>query len=93
MSAVGRFHLIPYGVPIVGPCRTDGASGYGGGPAPGCCPCLGDGVCGWPEGGGRACQVECLEAYGVLQGPGEVVRQPLVDRERALEAGEAYLGR
>ena len=34
VSGVGRFHLVPYGVPIVGPCRPDGASGYGGGPAP-----------------------------------------------------------
>ena len=34
VSGVGRFHLIPYGVPIVGPCRSDGAGGFGGGPAP-----------------------------------------------------------
>ena len=36
VSGVGRFHLVPYGVPIVGPCRTDGASRYGGGSAPVC---------------------------------------------------------
>ena len=78
VSGVGRFHLLPYGVLIVGPCRPDGASGYGGGPAPVCCPCLGDDACGWLEGGGRVCQVECLEAYGGVQDPGEVVRQALV---------------
>ena len=33
-SGVGRFHLVPYGAPIVGPCRSDGAGGYGGAPAP-----------------------------------------------------------
>ena len=37
---VGRFHLVPYVVPIMGRCRTDGPCGYGGGPAPVCCPCL-----------------------------------------------------
>ena len=78
VSGVGRFHLVPYGVPIVGPCRPDGASGYGGGPAPMCCPCLGDCVCGRLEKGGGVCQVECLEAYGGVQDPGEVVRQALV---------------
>ena len=31
VSGVGCFHLVPYGVPIVGPCRPDGAGGYGGG--------------------------------------------------------------
>ena len=49
MPIVGRFHLIPYGLSIVGPCRADGPCRYGGGPAPVCCPCLGDGVCGWLE--------------------------------------------
>ena len=78
MSGVGRFHLVPYGVPIVGPCRSDGAGGYEGGPAPVCCPCLGHGACGRLEGGGGVCQVECLEAYGGVQDPGEVVRQALV---------------
>ena len=37
VSGVGRFHLVSYGIPIVGPCRSDGAGGYGGGPAPVCC--------------------------------------------------------
>ena len=78
VSGVGRFHLVPYGVPIVGPCPSDGAGGYGGGPAPVCCPCLGHGACGRLEGGGGVCQVECLEAYGGVQDPGEVVRQALV---------------
>ena len=78
MPCVGRFHLVPYGVHIVGPCRLDGASGYGGGPAPVCFPCLGDGACGWLEGSGGVCQVDCLEAYGGFQGPSEVVRQALV---------------
>ena len=78
VSGVGRFHLVPYCVPIVGPCRPDGASGYGGGPAPVCCPCLGDGASGGLEGGGEVCQVECLEAYGGIQDPFEVVRQTLV---------------
>ena len=78
MSGVGRFHLVPYGVSLVGPCRTDGGSWYGGGPAPVCCPCHGDGPCGWLEGGEGVCQVECLEAYGGVQYPGEVVRQDLV---------------
>ena len=78
MPGVGRFHLVPYGVPIVGPCRMDGASGYGGGPAPVCCPCLGDGACGWLERGVGLCQVECLETYGSVQDSGEVVRQALV---------------
>ena len=78
VSRVGRFHLVPYCVPIVGPRCPDGASGYGGGPAPVCCPCLGDGACCRLEGGGGVCQVECLEAYGGVQDPGEVVRQALV---------------
>ena len=34
VSGVGRFHLVPYGVLIVGPCRPDGPGGYRGGPAP-----------------------------------------------------------
>ena len=46
VSGVGRLHLVPYGVPLVGPCLPDGASGYGGGPAPVCCRCLGDSACG-----------------------------------------------
>ena len=78
VSGVGRFHLVPYGVPIVGQCGPDGAGGYGGGPAPVCCPCLGYGVCGRLEGGGGVRQVECPEAYGGVQEPGEVVRQALV---------------
>ena len=41
------------------------------------CPCIGDGAFGWLEGGGVVCQVECLEAYGGVQDPGEVVRQGL----------------
>ena len=77
-SSVGRLQLVPYGVPIVGPCRPDGTIAYGGGPAPVCRPCLGDGACGWLEGGCGVCQVECLEAYGGVQDPGEVVRQALV---------------
>ena len=84
VSAVGRFHLVPYGVPIVGPCRPDGAGGYGGGPAPVCCPCLAHGACGRLEGGGGVCQVECLEAYGGVQDPGEVVRQALVGQGEGL---------
>ena len=87
LSGVGRFDLVPYGVPIVGPCRPDGATGYGGGPAPVCCLCLGDCACGRPEGGSGVCQVECLEAYGGVQDPGEVVRQALV------EYGEGLGGR
>ena len=78
VSGVGRFHLVPFGVPIVEPCRPDGASGYGGEPARVCCPCLGDCACGRPEGGGGVCQVECLEAYGGVQDPDEVVRHALV---------------
>ena len=84
MSGVGRFHLVPYGVPIVGPCHSDGAPGYGGGPATVCCPCLGHGACGRLEGGGRVCQVECLEAYGGVQDPGEVVRQAPVGQGEGL---------
>ena len=84
VSGVGHFHLVPYGVPIVGPCRSDGAGGYGGGPAPVCCPCLGDGACGRLEGGGGVCQVECLEAYGGVQDPGEVVCQALVGQGEGL---------
>ena len=78
VSGVGPFHLVPYGVPIVGPCHQDGASGYGGGPATVCCPCLGDGAFGWLEGGGGLCHLECLEAYGGVQDSCEVVRQALV---------------
>ena len=78
VPGVARFHLVPYGVPIVGPCRPDGARGYGGGPAPVYCPSLCDGACGWLEGAGGVCQVECLEANAGVQDPGEVVRQALV---------------
>ena len=78
VSGVGRFHLVPYCFFIVGPCCPDGANRYGGGPAPVCCPCLGDGACGQLEGGGGVCQVGCLEAYGGVKDPGEVVGQDLV---------------
>ena len=84
MSDVGRFQLVPYGVPIVGPCRSDGAAGYGRGLAPVCCPCLGHGACGRLEGGRGVCQVECLEAYGGVRDPGEVVRQALVGQREGL---------
>ena len=84
VSGVGRLQLVSFGVPIVGPCRPDGSGGYGGGPAPVCCPCLGYGACGWLEGGGGVCQVECLEAYGGVQDPGEVVRQALVGQGEGL---------
>ena len=78
VSGAGCLHLVHPGVLIMGPCRTDGTSGYGGGPAPVCRPCLGDGARGWLEGGGGVCQVECLEAHGGVQDPCEVVRQALV---------------
>ena len=78
VSGVSRLHLVPYCVPIAGPRRPDGASEYGGGPAHVCCPFLGDGACGLLEGGGGVCQVECLEAQGGVQDPGEVVHQALV---------------
>ena len=78
MPCVGCLDLVPYGIPVMGQRRTDGPSGYGGGPAPSCCPCLGDGACGCLEGGGGVRQVECLEADGGVQDPGEVVRQALV---------------
>ena len=84
VSGVGRFHLVPYGVPIVGPCRSVCPGGYGGGPAHVCRPCLGHGACGRLEGGGGVCQVECLEAYGGVQDPGEVVRQALVGQGEGL---------
>ena len=84
VSGAGRFHLVPYGVPKVGPCRSDGVGGYGGGPASVCCPCLGHGACGRLEGGGGVCQVGCLEAYGGVQDPGEVVRQALVGQGEGL---------
>ena len=74
---VGCLYLVAYGVLIMGPCRTDGPSGYGGGPAPVCCPCLGDNARGWLEGGGGVRLVECLEAYGGIQDLREVVRQAL----------------
>ena len=78
MPGVGRFHPVPYGVPIVGPCHTDYWSAYSSGSPPVCCPCLGDGACGWLQGGGGVCQVECLEAYGGVQDPSEVVCRALV---------------
>ena len=84
MSGVGRFQLVPYGVPIVRPCRSDGAGRYGDGPAPVCCSCFGHGACGRLEGGGGVCQVECLEAYGGFQDPGEVVRKALVGQGEGL---------
>ena len=84
MSGVGRFYLVPNGVPIVGPCRSDGAGGYGGGPAPVCCPCLGHRACGQLEGGGGVCQVECSEAYGGVQDPAEVLCQALVGQREGL---------
>ena len=34
VSGVGRFLLVPHGVPIVGPCRSEGAGGYGVGQPP-----------------------------------------------------------
>ena len=43
-----------------------------------CSPCIGDRTCGWLDGGGGVCQVECLEAYGGIQAPGEVVCEALV---------------
>ena len=43
-----------------------------------CCPCLGDGDSCWLEGGAGVRQVDCPEAYGGVQDPGEVVRQDLV---------------
>ena len=78
MSCVGCLYLVSYGFTIMGPCRTDCSSGYGGGPAPVCCPCFAEGACGKLEGGGTVCQVECLEAYGGVQDPREVVRQALL---------------
>ena len=78
VPSVGRFHLVPYGVPIMGPCRTDGPCGYGGRVAPVCCRWLGDRACVWLEGRGVVCQVECLEAYGGVQDPREVVCQALI---------------
>ena len=78
VPGVGRFHLFPFGVPIVRPCRADGLCGYGGGPVPACCPWLADGARGWLDGGDGVCQVECLEAYGGVQDPPEVVCQALV---------------
>ena len=78
VPGVGSFHLVPYGISIMGPCRADGPCGYGGGPAPLCCPCIGDGACGWLEGAGRVCQVECLKAYVGIQDPREVECQALV---------------
>ena len=78
MPGVDGFHLVLYGVSIIGPCDTGGPCGYGGGSAPVCCPCLGDGARGWLDGGGGVFHIECLEAYGGLQEPREVVCQALV---------------
>ena len=78
VPGIGCLYLVPYGVPVMRPCCKDGPSWYGGGPAPVCCPCLGDSARGWLKGGGVVCKVECLEAYGGVQDPGEVVRQALV---------------
>ena len=52
---VGCPHLVLYGVTIMGPCRTNGSGGYGGGTAAVCRPCHGDGVCGWLADGGGLC--------------------------------------
>ena len=84
VTGVGRFHLVPYGVLIVGSCRPDGAGGYGSGLAPVCCPCLCYGACGRLQGGGGLCQVECLVAYGGVQDPGEVLSQALARQEEGL---------
>ena len=73
MSGVGYF--APRGVTILGPCRTEGSSGYGAGPAPVRCPCLGEGGRGRLQGGGGLCQVEFLEAGRGVQDPREVVCQ------------------
>ena len=77
MPGVGCLYLILYVVPIMEPCRTDGRSGYGGGPVPVCCLCLGDGTRGWLEGSGGVCHVECLKACGDVQDPGDVLPQAL----------------
>ena len=90
VPGVGSFHFFLYGVSIMGPCRTEGLCGYGGEPAPVCCPCLGDGACGCLEDGGGVCQVECLEDYGGVQDLREVVCQLWRDRKRAFMAREAY---
>ena len=45
VSGVGCLHVVPYGVFIMGPCRTDCSGVYGGEPTPVCRPCLGDGAC------------------------------------------------
>ena len=78
VPGVGCLHLVPYGVPVMGPRRTDGPSGYGGGPAPVCCPCPDDSAHGWREGCGGVRQVECLEADEGVQDPSEVVCQALL---------------
>ena len=91
VPGVGRFHLVPYGVLIMGAWRADGPCGYGGGPAPVCCPCLSDGACGWLEGCGgvRWSAWKPLEAFKTnLWYCGRL----WWDRERALVAGDAYHG-
>ena len=62
VSGVGCLYFVPCRVTIMGPCRANGSSGYGGGAGPVCCPCLGDGARGRLEGSGAVCQVEWLEA-------------------------------
>ena len=52
---VGCLHLVPYGVTIMEPCRTDGSGAYGAGPAPVFPPCVGHGTCGRLGGGGGLC--------------------------------------
>ena len=74
VPGVGRLYLVPHGISILAPCRTDGLSGYGGGQPPVCCSFLDDGARGGLEGGGGVCQVEHLEAYGGVRDPREVVR-------------------
>ena len=50
VPVVGCLHLVSCGVSLMGPRSTDNSGGYGGGPAPVCRPCAGDGTCGWLEG-------------------------------------------
>ena len=52
---VGCLHLVPYGPSTLGPCRTDGLGGCGGGLAPLCRPCFGDGAFARLQGGGGVC--------------------------------------
>ena len=57
------FHLVPYGVSVVGPPCADGSGRYGGGPSHVRRPCLGDCTCGWLEGGFGMFQLDWLKAY------------------------------